>query len=124
MQEEEEKEKGEEEVKKQKEVDFDFFWSKYPNNQKKKSAKDKFLKLSRKDINKILDTIDSFVKYKPFSTYNHPHAITYLNQERWNDELEYKPYTNPALKPDPVVEEANRQIKMVEESELRKQQGL
>ena len=26
--------------------------------------------------------------YKPFDDYSHPNPLTYLNQKRWNDEIE------------------------------------
>ena len=32
----------------------------------------------------------NFIKYKPFESYTHPNPETYLNQERWNDEIEIK----------------------------------
>ncbi len=67
---------------------FDLFWSKYPNKVNKKDTKAKFLKLPQKDIDKIMSTIDNFISYKPFKDYNHPHPKTYLNQKRWNDEIE------------------------------------
>lgn len=73
---------------KQRTKDFDLFWSKYPNKVAKSNAKAKFLKLPQKDIDKIMQTIDSFVNYKPFEKYNHPNPTTYLNQKRWNDEIE------------------------------------
>lgn len=73
-----------------KEESFDIFWSKYPNKLKKKNAKEKFIKLPIKNIETILNTIDGFAKYKPFESYSHPMAISYLNAERWNDEIAIK----------------------------------
>lgn len=65
---------------------FDIFWSKYPNKVGKKKVEQKFLKLKPVDIETILSTIDKFIAYKPFESYNHPNPETYINQERWNDE--------------------------------------
>ncbi len=68
-------------------LDFDIFWSKYPNKVAKPKCKDKFLKLSDKDIETIFSTIDLFIEYKPFDEYKHPNPYTYLNQQRWLDEI-------------------------------------
>lgn len=81
---------------------FDIFWSKYPNKTGKKAAKAKFIKLPASDIEKIMATIDAFVAHKPFPTYNHPHATTYLNGERWNDEVPADPSAPPLLKQKPA----------------------
>lgn len=69
------------------ENDFNIFWQTYPNKSNKKGCFNKFIKLKDKDVVKILETINDFVRYKPFTNYNHPNPMTYLNQERWNDEI-------------------------------------
>jgi hypothetical protein len=84
--EEEEKEKGKEEEK-EKEEKFELFWSKYPSKVGKKDCYKKWLTLKDSEIEKIETTIDQFIKYKPFKDYTHPNPKTYLNQERWNDEI-------------------------------------
>ncbi len=66
---------------------FESFWLKYPNKVNKKDCLKKWLTLSDDEINKIESTIDSFIKFKPFKDYNLPHPKTYLNGERWNDEI-------------------------------------
>lgn len=71
---------------------FEIFWNKYPNKTGKKPAQEKFNKLTELEIQSILKTIDAFAAYKPFDTYSHPHATTYLNQRRWEDEI---PKDNP-----------------------------
>ena len=78
------------ETNKQRDLDFDIFWDKYPKKTSKKDCQKKFAKLKQTDVDLILKTIDSFVKYKPFESYNHPNPLTYINQERWNDEIEIK----------------------------------
>jgi hypothetical protein len=79
-----EEKKREEDIK---EKHFITFWTKYPKKVAVSKCKDKFLTLNQSDIDKILSTIDDFLKYKPFETYNHPNPMTYLNQKRWLDEL-------------------------------------
>lgn len=66
---------------------FDDFWNKYPNKVAKKSCESKFSKLSNKEKELIKNTIDSFIENKPFKDYTHPHPLTYLNQKRWDDEI-------------------------------------
>lgn len=70
-----------------KEKEFNIFWSIYPIKTAKKDCLTKWHKLKDKDIEKILRTIKNFVAYKPFKDYTHPNPKTYLNQERWNDEI-------------------------------------
>lgn len=66
---------------------FESFWLKYPSKVNKKDCLKKWLTLSDDEIDKIESTIDDFIKYKPFKEYNHPNPKTYLNGERWNDEI-------------------------------------
>lgn len=82
-----EKEQGKVKEKEDRSAQFDLFWSKYPNKNSKKPAKEKFMKLSDLDIEKILMTVDAFAAYKQFKDYVHPMATTYLNQRRWEDEI-------------------------------------
>jgi len=70
------------------EFSFDDFWSLYPNKTNKKKAEEKFKKLTKEQKQKIENHLPYFINNKPFKDYNHPHAITYLNQERYNDEIE------------------------------------
>ena len=76
-------------INKQKEkrlLDFETFWNLYNKKKGTKQAKDKFLKLPQKDVDKILLTVKSFVgsiKDKQFQ----PLPTSYLNGERWNDEI-------------------------------------
>lgn len=82
---------------------FDLFWSKYPNKISKQKAKGVFTKLTDTEIQTILNTIDSFVKYKPFPEYTHPHPTTYLNQKRWQDEI-------PTILPDQKKPQITRDV--------------
>ena len=69
------------------EFTFNDFWSLYPNKTGKKTAQQKFNKLTKEQKEKIEQHLPIFINYKPFKDYNHPHATTYLNQERYNDEI-------------------------------------
>jgi hypothetical protein len=69
------------------EFSFDEFWSLYPNKTNKKGAKVKFDKLTKSQKEKIEQHLPYFISNKPFKEYNYPHATTYLNQERFNDEV-------------------------------------
>ena len=86
------------EEKKRKEDSFNSFWETYPIKVNKKDCLKKWLTLSEVDIAKILLTLDAYVVYKPFKDYTHPNPKTYLNQERWNDELEPVRKFNPNVK--------------------------
>ena len=99
--EEEGKEKGK--VEEQYNVfSFDEFWSLYPTRTGKDESKKKYEKLSLKDKQKIFDTLHAFIDYKPFPTYNHPMAATYINQKRWNDEI-------PIASSEPILDFWERQ---------------
>jgi hypothetical protein len=122
--EEEEKEKDKVEVKEENnivffdaeiiEFSFDDFWSLYPNKTNKKKAQEKFSKLTKEQKQKIELHLPYFINNKPFKDYNHPHAITYLNQERYNDEIQI---TNTNLIP--TQNEFNELTKQLRESGQR-----
>lgn len=70
---------------------FDLFWENYPRKVGKKTAKKSFEKLSAVQQKDALDGLEKYCEYweaegteKQFI----PHASTWLNQERWEDELE------------------------------------
>ena len=79
------------EVLSQKEMWFESFWEIYPKHQDKKKAKQKFLKLctDEKKYQEIMDGLRNVLpvwakkdnKYIPMPT-------TWLNGERWNDEVD------------------------------------
>jgi len=66
---------------------FDDFWKKYPKKVGKKDCEKIFSKLKDSELQKIKDTLDLFITYKPFESYNHPNPKSYLNQKRWEDEI-------------------------------------
>ena len=70
---------------------FDVFWNLYNRKEgSKKRCESKWNKLSDIERQKIIDTLPSFmsqIRDKQFQ----PFPETYLNQERWNDEIAIKP---------------------------------
>lgn len=91
-------ENSEIEVLDQKEMWFESFWEIYPKHQDKKKAKQKFLKLctDEKKYQEIMDGLRNVLpvwakkdnKYIPMPT-------TWLNGERWNDEVNVNLYELP-----------------------------
>jgi len=86
---------------------FDLFWKEYPNKENKKKAKEIW---KRKNLDTSLQEIIDFIK-KARETDRWkkgiiPHPTTFLNQERWEDDLTL--YENKNKKTyyrgDPVVE--------------------
>ena len=69
---------------------FDDFWFAYPNKTGKKVCESKYRQVKEHDREKIKNTINDFINNKPFKDYNYPNPSTYLNQERWNDEIKSK----------------------------------
>ena len=66
---------------------FDEFWSLYPKKVAKEICGKKYESLSANDKQKIKETLPNFIIHKPFKDYTHPNPSTYLNQKRWNDEI-------------------------------------
>ena len=75
---------------KNKETSFSFsdFWQCYPKKVGKTICEKKYNKLTEKDRELIKNSIDKFIKHKPFKDYVHPNPLTYINQKRWLDEVE------------------------------------
>lgn len=67
---------------------FDDFWNVYPKKVGKTICENKYNKLTEKDRLIIKNTIDDFVKNKPFKDYVHPNPLTYINQKRWLDNVD------------------------------------
>tara|TARA_R110000823_G_scaffold2934_3_gene11665 strand:+ start:3573 stop:4157 length:585 start_codon:yes stop_codon:yes gene_type:complete len=64
---------------------FELFWNNYPSNINKKKAMIMFNRLSK--TNAALATKDCAIRFQDTEPKFIPHATTYLNGERWNDEL-------------------------------------
>jgi len=70
---------------------FDIFWKAYPRKVSKKKALEYWLK---KDppINRVLQTLEAYKKTDQWKDHSFvPHPSTWLNQERWEDEVMTKP---------------------------------
>ena len=64
---------------------FDAFWDNYPKKTDRKKAMVSFNRLNK--TNADLATKDCSIRFNDTEKRYIPHATTYLNGERWNDEL-------------------------------------
>ncbi|MCK4609457.1 MAG: hypothetical protein KAT71_08240 [Gammaproteobacteria bacterium] len=79
---------------------FDDFWANYPNKKAKAKARTKYIALITKkpELHEII--INALSKHKETKQWNEangkyiPHPTTWLNQERWEDEIEEGDITN------------------------------
>ena len=79
------------EVLDQKEMWFESFWEIYPKHQDKKKAKQKFLKActNEKEYKAIMDGLRNILPvWAKKDTKYIPMPTTWLNGERWNDEVD------------------------------------
>jgi hypothetical protein len=75
-----------------KEEKFSRFWSLYPRKVAKVAAQRSWKRLKVKDINAIFTVFyDHLLRWKYTEIQFVPHASTWLNQRRWEDELEPLP---------------------------------
>ena len=84
-------ENSEIEVLDQKEMWFESFWEIYPKHQDKKKAKQKFLKActNEKEYKAIMDGLRNILPiWAKKDTKYIPMPTTWLNGERWNDEVD------------------------------------
>lgn len=82
----------------QKEMWFESFWEIYPKHQDKKKAKQKFLKLctNEKEYKAIMDGLRNVLPvWAKKDTKYIPMPTTWLNGERWNDEVNVNLYELP-----------------------------
>ena len=86
------------EVLDQKEMWFESFWEIYPKHQDKKKAKQKFLKActNEKEYKAIMDGLrNTLPVWAKKDTKYIPMPTTWLNGERWNDEVDMSLYELP-----------------------------
>ena len=91
-------ENSEIEVLDQKEMWFESFWEIYPKHQDKKKAKQKFLKActNEKEYKAIMDGLRNVLPvWAKKDTKYIPMPTTWLNGERWNDEVDMSLYELP-----------------------------
>lgn len=74
------------------ENDFNKFWNIYNKKNDSKRCKDKFIKLPKKDIEKILEVVNDYVVLTPDIKFR-KNPLTWLNGKCWNDieKTEYCP---------------------------------
>ena len=92
------KKNSEIEVLDQKEMWFESFWKIYPKHQDKKKAKQKFLKActNEKEYKAIMDGLRNVLPvWAKKDTKYIPMPTTWLNDERWNDEVNVNLYELP-----------------------------
>ena len=77
-------------------VEFEKFWSVYPKKVEKKKAELKWNKINKTTQELILSDLPRRSKTEQWQKNNGqfvPNPTTYLNGERWNDQIENKPYS-------------------------------
>jgi len=70
--------------------DFENFWKEYPKKQSKQKAQEKFLKLPREHLPKILQAIREQKKSTEWQKDGGqfiPHPTTWINAKRWEDDI-------------------------------------
>jgi len=70
-------------------IEFSEFWKLYPRKEEKKTAVAKWDKLPKETQQKIIQTLPAFLNGKDVKFV--PMPVTYLNNERWDDELTHAP---------------------------------
>lgn len=73
---------------------FSEFWMKYPKKMAKRYAEKCFNRLSNTEKQAALDGLERYLKYwelKGTDSEYIPHPSTWINQYRWEDELELEP---------------------------------
>lgn len=73
-----------------KQKQFDLFWKEYPNKKSKKKAQESWNKIKNPDMGLILEAVKKQKKTQQWMKDNGqfiPMPSTWLNQERWNDEI-------------------------------------
>lgn len=79
---------------------FDLFWSLYPKKKKKKQSKEKWNKLSPSKQEKAIKDIPLRIKSDDWKKDNGkfiPDCTTYLNGERWEDEINQVEISNERI---------------------------
>jgi hypothetical protein len=82
-------------------AEFELFWNAYPNKTGKKPAAEKWQRLNgtRPDIQIILSAVETQKKSRKWKEGYVPNPVTWLNQERWNDEIEPTLFSNSNTPP-------------------------
>jgi len=73
--------------------EFELFWKEYPRHENKAGALKSWKKIEV-ELNVILKAIEQQKKSKQWKDGVYPHASTWLNQRRWEDEIKIESETN------------------------------
>lgn len=89
---------------------FDKFWEIYPKKVKKKKAKEKFIKVCKDKMtfDKIIVGLNKHLKSKDWTKEEGqfvPHPTTWLNNERWEDEIYSSDEQQSVTKPLPMIKD-------------------
>lgn len=90
---------------------FDKFWSNYPRKVARAKAYDAFKKLKPTEelVDKMIEALDKYKQLPQWQDKNYiPHPTTWLNQKRWEDEInpdEYKTVKKGFNKKEAVIPE-------------------
>lgn len=79
---------------------FDEFWNLYPRKVSKRVAQKVWERMPKDEQQAALEALPAHIKYwqlKNTETEFIPHAATWLNQGRWEDELDMQEKKPPAL---------------------------
>ena len=76
-----------------KQKEFNIFWDAYNKKVDNKKCKDKFLKLTDTEVEKILNVVEKYVKSTPDPKFR-KNPLTWLNGKCWNDEIITNPKNN------------------------------
>ena len=90
------------EISKEKKYGFDTFWSAYPKKVGKEKCLNWFLIHRPNDelLQKMLKTIEAYKNTKQWSNPQYiPHPYTWLNQGRWDDEIEQETFSSYSKTP-------------------------
>ena len=92
---------------------FEIFWKKYPKKIGKKQAFLKFKKI-KIDFNLILKSLENHKRTEQWSNIKYiPHPTTWLNQERYNDEIEI-----PKVERTLIISKPEKSLSKKEEIEI------
>ena len=86
------------------ETGFDVFWEHYPRHEGKAKARESFIKVLRKGV-KLDELVAAIEKHKQSAQWQKdggqyiPHPTTWLNQQRWEDEMLPAGTNQPARQP-------------------------
>ena len=113
------------EISKEKKYGFDTFWSAYPKKVGKEKCLNWFLIHRPNDelLQKMLKTIEAYKNTKQWSNPQYiPHPYTWLNQGRWDDEIEqetFSSYSKTHIEWEELPELSEEEKKKLEERRIK-----